>query len=107
MLKKVVDCSIIRNSKIVDRWNMIEKLQNLQYGEYAEKYGQFFIGMKTVYFMTELMLCLSGEGIRTYMQSENVFCINGNDSENGLMTDKIKIHLNQIFLNIFKSIYDL
>lgn len=35
------------------------------------------------------MLCLSGEGTRTYMQSGDVFYINGSDSdsENGLMTD--------------------
>lgn len=37
----------------------------------------------------DLMLCLSGEGTRTYMQSGDVFYINGSDSdsENGLMTD--------------------
>lgn len=35
------------------------------------------------------MLCLSGEGTRTYMQSGDVFYINGIDSDsgNGLMTD--------------------
>lgn len=37
----------------------------------------------------DLMLCLSGEGTRTYIQSEEVFYINGSDvdSKNGLMTD--------------------
>ena len=37
----------------------------------------------------DLMLCLSGEGTRTYMQSGDVFYINGSDSdsENGLMAD--------------------
>ena len=37
----------------------------------------------------DLMLCLSGEGTRTYIQSGDVFYINGNDSDsgNGLMTD--------------------
>ena len=38
----------------------------------------------------DLMLCLSGEGTRTYMKSGEVFYINGSnsDSTNGLMTDK-------------------
>lgn len=37
----------------------------------------------------DLMLCLSGEGTRTYIQSGEVFYINGSDadSKNGLMTD--------------------
>lgn len=37
----------------------------------------------------DLMLCLSGEGTRTYTQSGEVFYINGSDSDskNGLMTD--------------------
>ena len=46
----------------------------------------------------DLMLCLSGEGTRTYMQSGDVFYINGSDSdsENGLMTDNTNYlnHLN-------------
>ncbi len=38
----------------------------------------------------DLMLCLSGEGRRTYIQTGDVFYINGSDSDlkNGLMTDK-------------------
>ena len=37
----------------------------------------------------DLMLCLSGEGTRTYTQSGDVFYINGNDSDfrNGLITN--------------------
>ena len=37
----------------------------------------------------DLMICLSAEGKRTYIQSEGVFYINGSDwdSKNGLMTD--------------------
>ena len=37
----------------------------------------------------DLMICLSGEGTRTYIQSGEVFYINGSDadSKNGLMTD--------------------
>lgn len=48
----------------------------------------------------DLMLCLSGEGMRTYMKSGEVFYINGSnsDSTNGLMTD------NTSYLNSTKVI---
>lgn len=53
----------------------------------------------------DLMLCLSGEGTRTYIQSGEVFYINGSDadSKNGLMTDNTNYLNSTSQTNRFKT----
>lgn len=53
----------------------------------------------------DLMICLSGEGMRTYMESGEVFYINGSnsDSTNGLMTDDTRYLNSTKVINRFIS----